>query len=122
MPKKILIIEDDKSLSKMFSKALEAKGYEVILASDGKGGLNKAKTNLPDLIVLDIMLPDSDGIEILKALKADSNTSDIPVVISTNLGDQTTVSRILEAGGKEYLVKSDWGIDEIVEKIEASLG
>ncbi|MFA6255118.1 MAG: response regulator [Patescibacteria group bacterium] len=121
MPKKILVIEDDKFLSKMLSRALEAKGHEVILANDGKEGLNKAKTELPNLIVLDIMLPDSDGIEILKQLKADAKTVDIPVIVSTNLGDQATISRILDAGGKEYLVKADWGIDEVVKKIEGGL-
>ena len=67
------------------------------------------------------MLPDTDGIAILKKLKADKKTDDIPVIVLTNLGDKETVSKILAAGGKEYLVKADWNINDIVEKIKSLL-
>ncbi len=117
---KILIIEDDQFLAKILARALEYNKHEVSLAASGRGGLAKAQAQ-PDLIVLDIMLPDSDGIEILKKLKADEKTNGIPVIVLTNLGDKETISRILDAGGKEYLLKADWSLDEVVKKIEANL-
>jgi len=118
--KKILLIEDDKTLAKILSKNLEDNNYQVSLASTGKDGLKKAQAK-PDLILLDLVLPGDDGIAVLKKLKADEATEDIPVIILTNLGDKETISKILNAGGKEYLVKTDWKIEDIIKKIEASL-
>ena len=118
--KKILIIEDEPALIKNLEMALKPD-CEVFAAVNGQEGLRKAKGEIPDLILLDVMLPDTDGIAILKKLKADKKTDDIPVIVLTNLGDQETVSRILAAGGKEYLVKADWNINDIVEKIKSLL-
>ena len=120
MPKKILIIEDEPALIKNLEMALKSD-YEVSAAVNGQEGLRKAKGETPDLILLDVMLPDTDGIEILKKLKADKKTDDIPVIVLTNLSDKETVSKILAAGGKEYLVKADWNINDIVEKIKSLL-
>jgi len=118
--KKILIIEDEPSLIKSLQIALEPE-YETLISTEGKPGFKLAKEQKPDLILLDVMLPDTDGIEVLKNLRTDEKTDDIPVIISTNLADQATVSRILAAGGKEYIVKSDWGINDIIKKIEQTL-
>ena len=120
MPKKILIIEDEPALIKNLEMALKSD-YEVSAAVNGQEGLRKAKGETPDLILLDVMLPDTDGIEILKKLKADKKTDDIPAIVLTNLSDKETVSKILAAGGKEYLVKADWNINDIVEKIKSLL-
>ncbi len=117
---KILLIEDDLSLSRILSKALESEGYEVILASEGRSGLNKAADE-PDLILLDLMLPDISGIDILKKLKSAKKTEDIPVIILTNLADQGTISKILRAGGKDYFIKSDWPIEDLVKKIKSKI-
>ncbi len=100
--------------------ALE-QDFMVLGSASGKEGLTKAKKEKPDLILLDVMLPDCSGIEILQALKADEETDSIPVIVLTNLSDQTTVSKILAAGGTEYLVKTDWTIDEIVTKVKQIL-
>jgi two-component system alkaline phosphatase synthesis response regulator PhoP len=108
------------SLSKTLRLALEDRGHELNLAFDGKSGLDKVGAN-PDLILLDIMLPDLSGIEILKKIKANKTTQDIPVIIMTNLADQGTISKIMAAGGKDYFVKSDWPLDDLVKKIEAKI-
>ena len=118
--KKILIIEDEKDLIKNLGFAL-GPDCEVLSATSGKEGFRKAKKEIPDLILLDLMLPDADGAEILKELKTDEDTNAIPVVVLTNLSDKETVSKIIAAGGKEYLVKADWSINEVVNKIKASL-
>ncbi|MAF14078.1 MAG: response regulator [Parcubacteria group bacterium] len=117
MAKEILLIEDDHSLARTLSQGLEANGYKVSLADNGKTGIEKAKDR-PDLILLDIMLPDEDGTEILKKIKADEKIDDIPVVVLINKEDKETISKILDAGGKEYLIKVDWSIEEIISKIE----
>ncbi|MFA5022599.1 MAG: response regulator [Patescibacteria group bacterium] len=118
--KTILIIEDEKALIKNLELAL-AKDFKILSATTGDEGLKKAKKEKPDLVLLDIMLPDTNGFEILKDLKKEKSTEAIPVIILTNLGDAQTVSNILAAGGKEYLVKADWSIDEIAEKIKTTL-
>lgn len=117
---KILIIEDDEFLAKMLNRALEDNKHEVVLATTGAEGLRKAQEK-PDFILLDIMLPDTDGVTVLKKLKENPETADIPVVVSTNLGDEVTVGSIMDAGGKEYIIKSDWSINDVVKKIEENI-
>lgn len=80
---KILLVEDDIILQKMYRDKLLKESYEVILASDGQAGFEKAKNEQPDLILLDLMLPKTDGITALKMLKGDEKTSQIPVAILT---------------------------------------
>ena len=119
--KKVLLIEDEAALAKSLQMALEDK-YKVLVVTNGKEGFAKAKEEQPDLIILDIMLPDTNGLDVLKQLKEDVKTDSIAVIVATNLGGQDTISKILAAGGKEYLVKSDWKIGDIVKKIEKTLG
>lgn len=121
MVKKVLIIEDEEVLLKNLQVALEEK-YEVLVATNGKEGLAKAQTNKPDLIILDIMLPDVNGLDVLRQLKEDEKTNGIKVIVSTNLGDKETISKILAAGGKEYIIKSDWKMKDIVEKVVKTIG
>src|SRR3989344_1065667 len=108
---KILIIEDEAALAKNLAFALNEK-HQVILALTGKEGLSKIKSEKPDFILLDVMLPDITGFEILKELKSDNKTEDIPVLVSTNLDDKETVAKIIDAGGRDYVVKSDWKIED----------
>ena len=95
--------------------------YQVIGATTGQAGLAQAKTQRPDLILLDMILPDLAGLAVLKRLKANAITADIPVVVLTNLTDQATIGAIVQAGGKDYLVKTDWSLEEIAQKIRATL-
>ena len=118
--KKILIIEDEVALIKNLEFALKYQ-YQVSFAENGKDGLAKAKKEKPDLILLDILLPDTDGIAILQELKKDHLTELIPVIVLTNLSDQTTISKILSVGGTAYLIKADWSISDIIKKIEQTI-
>jgi len=119
--KKILIIEDDKFLAKMLSKMLEAHQYEAILASTGKEGLIKSSSGEVDLILLDIMLPDIDGFDLLETIKNNENTKKIPVIIISNLGQPEDIQQGRSLGVKDYLVKSDLSLDEVVKKIRKYL-
>ena len=118
--KKILIIEDEKALINNLSMAL-SDNYDILTAITGKEGLKKAQNETPDLILLDIMLPDIDGLQVFQTLQENDDTDGIPVIFLTNVADPETISKIFQAGGKDYLVKSDWSISDILKKIEITI-
>jgi len=116
MSKKILIIEDDEAISQNLSTALNGD-YEIFQALTGTSGLEMAKENNPDLILLDYMLPDISGFEVMRQLKEEEKFNEIPIVILTNRTDSKTISGILAAGGKEFWSKTDLSINDIVQKV-----
>lgn len=118
---KILVIEDDKFLKELISEKLEEEGYESIIAIDGAEGLKKAKEEKPDLILLDLILPEMDGFEVLSRIKRDSDLSLIPVIILSNLGQREDVEKGLKLGAVDYLIKAHFTLDEIIEKIKNAL-
>ena len=125
MSKKILIIEDESALQKTFGEILKQEGYEMISAIDGEIGLRLANPpaggKKPDLILLDLILPKMHGFEVLKKLKEDEETKDIPVIVLTNLERIEDVDKALELGATTYLVKAKYSLEEIVEKIKKAL-
>jgi len=119
--KKILIIEDDKFLRELITRKLEKEGFEAIEAVDGEEGFKKAKTEIPDLILLDLILPGIDGFEVLSRVKDDISLSQIPVIILSNLGQREDVDRGLKLGAVDYLIKAHFTPGEIIEKIRSIL-
>ena len=119
MSKKILLVEDDKFLSELISKKLISEGFVVNLAFEGEGALDMAKKDQPDLILLDIILPGMDGFEILTKLKQDAGLATIPVMMISNLMQQEDIDKALSLGAVEYLVKSQFTSDEIMDKIKS---
>ncbi len=121
---KVLIVEDDKFLSELISTKLTKEGYNIVLATDGETGLQKAASEKPHIILLDIMLPGMSGFEVLEGLKKnpDQAISGIPVLILSNFGQESKVQQGLALGAKDYLVKANFTTGEIVEKIKATLG
>lgn len=119
--KKILIVEDDEFLLSMYSTKFEIEGYEVVMASDGEMGYDKAQKEKPGIILLDIMLPNMDGFEVLKKLKANRETSSIPVILLTNLSQKQDVEQGLSLGADDYLVKAHFMPSEVVDKINRLL-
>ena len=120
--KKILFVEDESTLQKTFGEILKQEGYEMIPALDGEIGLRLAKTKKPDLILLDLILPKVHGFEVLKKLKEDKETKDIPVIVLTNLEGIGDVDKAIELGATSYLVKAQYSLEELVEKIKQVLG
>lgn len=120
--KTILFIEDESALQKTFGDILRQEGYEMISALDGEIGLNLAKTKKLDLILLDLVLPKVYGIEVLRKLKEDKKTKEIPVIILTNLERMGDVGKALELGAKSYLIKTQYSLEEVVKKIKEVLG
>lgn len=120
--KTILFIEDESILQKTFGDILTQDKYRMISALDGKIGLRLAKSEKPDLILLDLVLPSMHGFEVLKRLKQDPETKEIPVIILTNLEKMEDVEEAIELGAKTYLVKTQYRIEEVMEKVKKALG
>ncbi|MDO8436162.1 MAG: response regulator [bacterium] len=120
--KTILFIEDEAALQKTLGEFLAREGYEMISALDGEIGFKLAKTKNPDLILLDLILPKKNGFEVLKELKENTKTSDIPVIVMTNLEAMESVDKALELGATTYLVKANYSLEEVLEKIKKVLG
>lgn len=118
---KILFIEDEEALQKSLSKMLELEGFEVYGAYDGQTGLEIAQKEKPDIILLDLILPKIDGFEILKRLKTNPETKDIAVIILTNLEQVQNVEKLIEYGPINYLVKANYTLEEITQKIKEAL-
>jgi|SRR3989338_1876102 len=118
----ILIIEDDAVLLAALTEKLQFSGYRVSAAGDGAIGLDLIRTEKPDLILLDILLPKKNGFEILADIKDDGEISKIPVIVISNSGQPVEIKKLLELGVKDYLVKAEFDPEEVLEKIEKVLG
>ncbi len=116
--KKILIVEDDSKMQMALAEFFSSDGFDVVKASDGEEGIVLAKKENPDIILLDIILPKKDGYEVVSDLKSEETTKNIPVVILTNLGSVNDVEKAIKLGATTYLVKSEYGLEEIVKKVK----
>ena len=120
--KKILFIEDEAALQKALGDTLGQEGYKIISAMDGEAGLRMVKLEKPDLILLDLVTPKLNGFEVLKQLKDNKETKDIPVIVLTNLEGTGDVEKALELGATTYLVKANYSLEEVLQKIKKMLG
>ena len=115
---KVLIIEDEKMLLMALEEEFRRNKCTVISAADGEQGWQVlSKYPSLDVIVLDLVLPKIDGLELMKSIKADEKLKTIPVVVLTNLSDENTIAAIVASGGTDYLVKADYTLKEVIEKI-----
>jgi len=121
MAKEILFIEDESTLQKTFGKLLRSEGYEMKSALDGESGFRTAKEEKPDLIILDLILPKMNGFEVLAELKKTEETKSIPVIILTNLETMSDINKALELGATTYLVKVNYSLSDVLDKIESTL-
>lgn len=119
--KKILIIEDDNMISSMYRAKFESDGYDIILAKDGANGLELAKKKMPDIILLDVILPQVDGFSVLQELKKDSKTKNIPVMMLTNLGTEEDKAKGEMYGVADYLVKAKFTPGQVSERVSKIL-
>ena len=124
--KRILVVDDEPDFASIVQGNLEKEGFEVEVAYDGVEGLEKVKANPPDVIVLDVMMPEKDGYEMCKELKADERFADIPVIMLTAVGDHVTSTRYSHADGRsmeaeDYLAKPA-SAEEITASVKRLLG
>ena len=118
MAKKILIMEDEKILQDLLKKKLEKEGHDVLAVDDGEEGLKVIGDYMPDLLLLDIMMPKVDGFEVLEKIKKDEILSSIPVIIISNSGQPVEIKRAISLGIADYIVKVDFDPDEVIEKVK----
>lgn len=118
--KKVMIIEDNKDLQEIYKMSFEKAGFEVFLERDGLDGISSVIEKMPDIVILDIMMPNMDGFAFLKSMK--QNTSiDIPVVVCSNLSDVDTINRAMKEGATAVLLKADYSGRQLVDKIKVLL-
>jgi DNA-binding response OmpR family regulator len=115
--RRILLAEDDRFLRKAAETALKRQGFTVLAAVDGEEALRMARTEAPDLILLDLIMPKLQGFEVLRALKADAATAAIPVIILSNLGQDSDVKQAMEAGAAGYFVKANLSLQDLVKQV-----
>ncbi|PIR79957.1 MAG: hypothetical protein COU25_02595 [Candidatus Levybacteria bacterium CG10_big_fil_rev_8_21_14_0_10_35_13] len=118
---KILIVEDDPLMSRMYQKIFIFEKYEVETAGNGQEGLDKARTTSPTLILLDVMMPIMNGLQTLDKLKADPATKTIPVVMLTNLAGQQDAETALTKGAVKYIVKSEYEPKQVTDMVKEIL-
>ena len=118
---KILIVEDDKTLLDMYKLKFEQEGFNILIALDGLIGLELIKKELPAVILLDIMMPKMDGFAVLAELKKDKSTKDIPVLMLSNLGQQSDVDKGKKMGADDYIVKASMTPSQVVDKVKSYL-
>src|SRR3990167_1599108 len=118
---KILIVEDDPLMARLYEKGFKFEGYEVEVALNGREGLDKVHANKPTIMILDIMMPEMNGLEVLDKLKADPDTKAIPVVVLTNLAGGQDAEAALTKGAVKYIVKSEYQPKAIVNMIKEVL-
>lgn len=114
----ILIVEDEDILSSVLQEKFEEKNFKVVLAKDGSVVLPLVKKNKPDAILLDILLPKVNGMEVLSQLKADEDLRSIPVIVMSNLGEDSKIKEALQLGAVDYMVKTQHPINELIEKVK----
>ena len=114
---KILLVEDDRFLIKAVYTKLTQKGFEVVLANDGDEAISKAKTEKPEIVLLDMVLPKKSGFEVLRELKGNPETASIPVFILSNLAQDQDIQEGKALGAEDYIVKSNTSLSAIVDKV-----
>ena len=119
--KKILLAEDDKFLSTAMGDKLIREGFAVLRASNGIDAVALAKAERPDLVLLDIIMPQKTGFEVLSELRLDPSTRHIPVMVLSNLGQEVDIKKARDLGAIDYLVKSDVEMKVVVAKIKEAL-
>lgn len=122
MPKKIMFVEDDEGFYNIFSVPLKMKGYEIVRVAEGSSAVEKIITENPDLVLLDIVLPGTSGLDILKELRERDETKSTVVIMLTNFGSDENISRAMKCGANDYLMKYNIVPSELPDKIAVYLG
>lgn len=115
--KKILLIDDDQFIRKIYQSDLTSRGFDVVTAEDGEIGLGKISSEQPDLVILDIIMPQKNGFEVLEELQKSGLSAKIPVIVHSNLAQEADKERALSLGAKEYILKDETTFDSMFETV-----
>jgi DNA-binding response OmpR family regulator len=116
---KILVAEDDKFLASAYRLKLGKTGHQVKIVSDGEEALEALNTFIPDIMVLDIVMPKVDGFTLLKEIRTNTNLKNVPVIVASNLGQSEDMIKATQLGATDYIVKTDLSMNDLVDKINS---
>ncbi len=119
--KKVIIVEDDRFLGDLLTEHLKKNGISVEYCPDAKVGLEKIHQAVPALLLLDLLLPDMNGFELLEKLKGENIVPALPVIILSNLGQKSEIERAMSLGARDFLIKAHFDLDSITEKVKEIL-
>lgn len=122
MAKKILLIEDEEIIIDLLHRKLAKEGYDVFLARNGDEGLKKMREIMPDIILLDIIMPKKGGFEVMEEMAKDENLKDIPVVVVSNSGQPVELDKAKRLGAKDWLIKTEFDPKEVLDKVIKQIG
>ena len=122
MAKKILIIEDEEIMYSLLERKLSQEGYTVKVAKDGEEGLEEIRKEKPDLVLLDIIMPKKGGFEVMEDIQKDKNLKDVPVIVISNSGQPVELDKAKELGAKDWLIKTEFDPEEVIEKVKNQIG
>lgn len=122
MAKKLLLIEDEEIMIGLLQKKLSQEGYEVSVARDGEEGMKAMREIKPDLILLDIVMPKMGGFEVMEEMNKDPELKKIPVIVISNSGQPVELDRAQKLGAKDWLIKTDFDPQEVIEKVIKQIG
>ena len=117
-PKKIMIVEDDRFLSSLMKARLEKEGFAVSQAFDGEEAIQELKTDVPSLVILDLIMPKVTGFEVLQMISLTPELNKVPVVIVSNLAQDSDIEKARQLGAREYFIKVKISIDDLIGKIK----
>ncbi len=121
MSQNILVVEDDEFISEIIARKLEKSGFSISLAHDGQEAIDQLAKSTPDIVLLDILLPKVNGLEVLKSIRSKPETKQLPVLVFSNLGSKEEIKTAMDLGATEYMVKASYTIDELIKKINQIL-
>lgn len=119
--KTILLVEDDAFVSDIYQTKISSEGFNVILAENGLEAIKKLEKNIPDLILLDIIMPYMDGMETLRKIKSEEKWKKIPIILLTNLSEKERIEEALGIGAEDFLIKSHFTPSEVISKVNMVL-
>lgn len=122
MVKKILIVEDEELMYNLLQKKLTAGGYEVTIAKDGVEGMEMMKKEKPDLVLLDIVMPEKNGFEVMEEMKKYESLKNISIIVISNSGQPVEIDKAKELGAKDWLIKTEFDPQEVIDKVVKQIG
>lgn len=113
----IFVVEDDKFISNAYKEKFSSEGYNVITAFNGEEAIKYLSKNIPDVVILDIVMPIKNGFEVLKYIRKEKRLNKVPVIVASNLGEDQYIVKAKEMGANDYILKSELTLSDVVQKI-----
>lgn len=115
---KVLIAEDDQFLANAYKLKLKKAGFEILVVSDGEEALEAMSSFKPDVVLLDLIMPNLDGFTFLSQVQKDDSMKNVPIIVASNLGQKEDIQKAKELGARDYVIKSDMSLEELIAKLE----